>query len=208
MSQFEHGRRKPEKRVDVVFWIILLNLAMEYLCSKSPEFNCSTIWAEKPVEEEEGSFVLWLSCILTCAGANIVSWLVLPRNISIDISCRCDNIEAIRKLQRIGHYEHQERHCLDEAPTCLVHLPEGYKLSVKWPKGREKASGECITFLGGGVQFVHNATRYVEFIEKMVAGLLLYTATTLGIDWSIWLSGRDNVPHRNFLAICWAALDY
>ncbi|KNA15608.1 hypothetical protein SOVF_096700 [Spinacia oleracea] len=99
-----------------------------------------------------------------------------------------DNIQAIKKLHRTGHYEHRERHCPDEAPTCLVPLPEGYKTSVKWPKSREKiwfanvphiklaevkghqnwvqASGEYITFPGGGTQFVHGATRYIDFIEK------------------------------------------
>lgn len=35
----------------------------------------------KLVEEEEGNLALWLSYILTGAGANLVSWLVLPRNI-------------------------------------------------------------------------------------------------------------------------------
>lgn len=34
----------------------------------------------KLVEEEEGNFALWLSYILTGAGANLVSWLILPRN--------------------------------------------------------------------------------------------------------------------------------
>ncbi|RZC43694.1 hypothetical protein C5167_036644 [Papaver somniferum] len=32
------------------------------------------------VEEEEGNFALWTSYILTGVGANLVSWLVLPRN--------------------------------------------------------------------------------------------------------------------------------
>lgn len=34
----------------------------------------------KLVEEEGGSFAMWLSYILTGVGANIVSWLILPRN--------------------------------------------------------------------------------------------------------------------------------
>ncbi|EMS51761.1 Rhomboid protease AarA [Triticum urartu] len=32
----------------------------------------------KLVEEEEGNFALWMSYILTGAGANLISWLVLP----------------------------------------------------------------------------------------------------------------------------------
>lgn len=34
----------------------------------------------KLVEEEEGNFALWLSYIVTGVGANLVSWLILPRN--------------------------------------------------------------------------------------------------------------------------------
>lgn len=34
----------------------------------------------KLVEEEEGNLALWISYILTGVGANLVSWLVLPRN--------------------------------------------------------------------------------------------------------------------------------
>ncbi|KAK7269105.1 hypothetical protein RIF29_21821 [Crotalaria pallida] len=33
------------------------------------------------VEEEEGNFALWISYILTGVGANLVSWLILPRNV-------------------------------------------------------------------------------------------------------------------------------
>ncbi|KAI5056438.1 hypothetical protein GOP47_0028256 [Adiantum capillus-veneris] len=35
----------------------------------------------KLVEEEEGGFGLWMTYLITGAGANIVSWLVLPRNV-------------------------------------------------------------------------------------------------------------------------------
>ncbi|KAG5050438.1 hypothetical protein JHK85_011541 [Glycine max] len=48
-----------------------------------------------------------------------------------------DNWQAIRKLQSIRHYEHRERHCPDEATTCLVSLPEGYRSPIRWPKSRE-----------------------------------------------------------------------
>ncbi|KAL2922545.1 Rhomboid-like protein 11 chloroplastic, partial [Bienertia sinuspersici] len=87
MSELEHGRCKPEKKVNVIFWIILLNLAIyvedhQVVTVASYQFRvCSTIWAGKLVEEEEGSFSLWLSYILTNAGVNVVSWLVLPRNV-------------------------------------------------------------------------------------------------------------------------------
>jgi membrane associated rhomboid family serine protease len=31
------------------------------------------------VEEEEGGLALWISYLITGAGANLVSWLILPR---------------------------------------------------------------------------------------------------------------------------------
>ncbi|KAK3043649.1 hypothetical protein RJ639_000065 [Escallonia herrerae] len=49
-----------------------------------------------------------------------------------------DNVQAIKKLPNTNHYEHRERHCPDEAPTCLVPLPEGYKKPVRWPRSREQ----------------------------------------------------------------------
>ena len=53
-----------------------------------------------------------------------------------------DNLKAINKLTSRSHYEHRERHCPGEAPTCLVPLPEGYKRSIRWPKSREKVYPE------------------------------------------------------------------
>lgn len=47
-----------------------------------------------------------------------------------------DNLQAIRKLPSTEHYEHRERHCPHEAPTCLVPLPEGYRQPIKWPRSR------------------------------------------------------------------------
>ncbi|XP_028781571.1 probable methyltransferase PMT25 [Neltuma alba] len=99
-----------------------------------------------------------------------------------------DNWQAIRKLPSIRHYEHWERHCPDEAPTCLVPLPEGYRIPIKWPRSREmiwyknaphtklaevkghqnwvKVTGEYLSFPGGGTQFKHGALHYIEFIQK------------------------------------------
>ncbi|KAK9691952.1 hypothetical protein RND81_09G231200 [Saponaria officinalis] len=101
-----------------------------------------------------------------------------------------DNWGSIRHLRSTKHYEHRERHCPVEPPTCLVPLPEGYKRSVEWPKSREKIwyynvphtklaevkghqnwvklSGEYLTFPGGGTQFKHGALHYIEFIENML----------------------------------------
>ncbi|KAL2941766.1 putative methyltransferase PMT26 [Bienertia sinuspersici] len=101
-----------------------------------------------------------------------------------------DNWDAIHHLRSTKHYEHRERHCPSEPPTCLVPLPEGYRLPVEWPKSREKVwytnvphtklvkikghqnwvkvSGEYLTFPGGGTQFKHGALHYIEFIEKIL----------------------------------------
>lgn len=49
-----------------------------------------------------------------------------------------DNLKALKKLRSTKHYEHRERHCPEEGPTCLVPLPEGYKQPIKWPQSRDK----------------------------------------------------------------------
>lgn len=60
-----------------------------------------------------------------------------------------DNLQAIRSLRTTKHYEHRERHCPDEAPTCLVRLPEGYRRPIEWPKSREKVcSVQLREFIG------------------------------------------------------------
>nr|KJB54852.1 hypothetical protein B456_009G051800 [Gossypium raimondii] len=128
-------RRKPEKRVNGVFWIILLNLGIYvadhlfkfqgiqslYLYHNWPAWYqfitstfCHANWKHlssnlfflyifgKLVEEEEGSFALWLSYIFTGAGANIVSWLVLPRNaVSVGASGAVFGLFAISVLVKV-----------------------------------------------------------------------------------------------------------
>lgn len=101
-----------------------------------------------------------------------------------------DNIQAIRSLRTTKHYEHRERHCPEDPPTCLVPLPEGYKRPIEWPTSREKiwyhnvphtklaelkghqnwvkVSGEYLTFPGGGTQFKHGALHYIDFIQENV----------------------------------------
>lgn len=49
-----------------------------------------------------------------------------------------DNVKAISSLPSTKHYEHRERQCPQEPPTCLVALPEGYKRPIEWPKSRDK----------------------------------------------------------------------
>ncbi|KAJ7957040.1 S-adenosyl-L-methionine-dependent methyltransferases superfamily protein [Quillaja saponaria] len=101
-----------------------------------------------------------------------------------------DNLQAIRSLRSTKHYEHRERHCPEEPPTCLISLPEGYRRSIEWPKSREKiwyynvphtklaqvkghqnwvkVTGEYLTFPGGGTQFKHGALHYIDFIQESV----------------------------------------
>ncbi|KAB2603672.1 methyltransferase PMT24 [Pyrus ussuriensis x Pyrus communis] len=104
-----------------------------------------------------------------------------------------DNWGSIKKLPGRGHYEHRERHCPDEAPTCLVPLPEGYKRPIQWPTSRGKiwyhnvphtklaevkghqnwvkVTGEYLTFPGGGTQFINGALHYIDFIQKSLPNI-------------------------------------
>ncbi|KAL9230323.1 hypothetical protein vseg_005690 [Gypsophila vaccaria] len=140
MSQLELEKRdrrhKPEKRVNGVFWIILLNIGlyvadhifqvrgikMLYLYHNRPDWYqfvtaafCHANWNHlssnlfflyifgKLVEEEEGNLGLWLSYILTGAGANLVSWLVLPRNsVSVGASGAVFGLFAISVLVKMS----------------------------------------------------------------------------------------------------------
>uniref|UniRef100_A0ACD6A9V9 Uncharacterized protein n=1 Tax=Avena sativa TaxID=4498 RepID=A0ACD6A9V9_AVESA len=99
-----------------------------------------------------------------------------------------DNMEVIRKLQHDEHYEHRERHCPEEPPTCLVSLPKGYRSPIRWPKSRDKIwynnvpntqlvefkghqnwvniSGEHLIFPGGGTQFKRGALHYIDVIQE------------------------------------------
>ena len=68
------------------------------------KINC-TIFSltGKLVEEEEGNFGLWLSYILTGVGANLVSWLVLPRNaVSVGASGAVFGLFAISVLVKVS----------------------------------------------------------------------------------------------------------
>ncbi|CAA0838534.1 rhomboid-like protein 11 [Striga hermonthica] len=140
ISQLEMGKanikRKTEKRVNGVFWILLINLGIYladhvfqvhlikelYLYHNQPAWYqfitatfCHFNWSHlssnlfflyifgKLVEEEEGNFALWLSYILTGAGANLVSWLVLPRNaVSIGASGAVFGLFAVSVLVKMS----------------------------------------------------------------------------------------------------------
>jgi SAM-dependent methyltransferase len=105
-----------------------------------------------------------------------------------------DNERAIKKLrpENFRRYEHRERHCPEEGPTCLVPLPAGYRRPVEWPTSRDRvwyanvphtklvevkghqnwvrASGQYLVFPGGGTQFIHGALHYIDFLQQSVRG--------------------------------------
>lgn len=73
-------------------------------------------------------------------GVDIVeySWKLCNTIADADYIPCLDNIKAIKQLHSTKHYEHRERHCPEESPTCLVPLPKGYRRPIKWPKSRDK----------------------------------------------------------------------
>ncbi|XP_004503920.1 probable methyltransferase PMT26 [Cicer arietinum] len=115
-----------------------------------------------------------------------------------------DNLKAIRNLPSTKHYEHRERQCPQDPPTCLVPLPEGYKRPIEWPKSREKiwysnvphtklaeykghqnwvkVTGEYLTFPGGGTQFKHGALHYIDTIQQSVPDLAWGKQTRVILD--------------------------
>ncbi|KAI4380162.1 hypothetical protein MLD38_006383 [Melastoma candidum] len=134
--ELEKPGQKPVKRVNGIFWIILLNLGLFaadhlfqvrgiqslYLYHNWPAWYqfvtatfCHADWNHlssnlfflyifgKLVEEEEGNLALWLAYVLTGAGANLVSWLLLPRNsISVGASGAVFGLFSISVLVKMS----------------------------------------------------------------------------------------------------------
>nr|GMC64570.1 probable methyltransferase PMT26 [Ipomoea batatas] len=135
---------------------------------------------------------------------NGYSWKVCNVSAGCDYIPCLDNLEAIKKLRTTKHYEHRERHCPNDPPTCVVPLPKGYQRSIKWPTSREKiwyrnvphtkladfkghqnwvkANGEYLTFPGGGTQFTHGALHYIDTIQKSVAEIAWGKRTHVVLD--------------------------
>ncbi|RLM69607.1 putative methyltransferase PMT26 [Panicum miliaceum] len=121
------------------------------------------------------------------AAATAAAWKLCNSSASADYIPCLDNEAAIKKLKTDKHYEHRERHCPAEAPTCLVPAPPEYRDPIRWPHSRDKiwyhnvphtglaeykghqnwvkVSGEHLTFPGGGTQFKHGALRYIDLIQ-------------------------------------------
>lgn len=61
--------------------------------------------AGKLVEEEEGSLAVWMSYLVTGVGANLVSWLILPRSVvSVGASGAVFGLFAISVLVKVCIY--------------------------------------------------------------------------------------------------------
>ncbi|KAL6873914.1 hypothetical protein ACP4OV_013996 [Aristida adscensionis] len=73
-------------------------------------------------------------------------WRVCNVKAGADYIPCLDNEKAIKKLrpENYRRYEHRERHCPDEGPTCLVALPAGYRRPVEWPKSRDTGAGVAV----------------------------------------------------------------
>ncbi|TKW18098.1 hypothetical protein SEVIR_5G410500v4 [Setaria viridis] len=121
------------------------------------------------------------------------SWKLCNSSASTDYIPCLDNEKAIKKLRSTKHYEHRERHCPEEPPTCLVPLPEGYKRPIEWPKSRDKVwysnvphtrlaeykghqnwvkvSGDYLLFPGGGTQFKNGALHYIDTIQQALPNI-------------------------------------
>nr|XP_043639001.1 probable methyltransferase PMT25 [Erigeron canadensis] len=129
--------------------------------------------SQKPVGSKNQDEYKWKTCNTT-TGADFIPCL--------------DNVEALRHIHTTLHYEHRERHCPAESPTCLVPLPQGYKIPIRWPRSRNqiwysnvprtklaevkghqnwvKVTGEYLTFPGGGTQMKNGALHYIDHIQK------------------------------------------
>ncbi|XVF17012.1 hypothetical protein REPUB_Repub10bG0080100 [Reevesia pubescens] len=158
------------------------------------------------------------------------SWKLCNSTAGPDYIPCLDNWEAIRHLRSTKHYEHRERHCPEEPPTCFVPLPEGYKRPIEWPKSREKiwyynvphtklaqikghqnwvkVSGEYLTFPGGGTQFKHGALHYIDFIEESVPDVAWGKLSRVILDVGCGVASFGGfLFDRNVLAMSFAPKD-
>ncbi|CAN0877399.1 Probable methyltransferase PMT26 [Linum grandiflorum] len=141
-----------------------------------------------------------------------------------------DNWKAIQSLISTKHYEHRERQCPEEPPTCLVPLPEGYKRPIEWPKSRKKiwysnvphpklveykgrqnwvkVDGEYLTFPGGGTQFKHGALHYIDFINENVPNIAWGKRSRVVLDVGCGVASFGGyLFDRNVIAMSFAPKD-
>ncbi|CAM0901430.1 unnamed protein product [Alopecurus aequalis] len=131
-------------------------------------------------------------------------WKLCDTEAGADYIPCLDNVAFIRTLQHDEHYEHRERHCPEEPPTCLVPMPKGYRSPIRWPKSRDQIwynnvphtqlvefkghqnwlniSGEHLIFPGGGTQFKYGALHYIDFIQEAKKDLTWGKGTRVILD--------------------------
>ncbi|KAJ0951656.1 putative S-adenosyl-L-methionine-dependent methyltransferase [Helianthus annuus] len=166
------------------------DLSSEILKETNAQNGAFSTQADESASEKKSQNVYnWKTCNVT-AGPDYIPCL--------------DNLEAIRHLHGRSHYEHRERHCPEDPPTCLVPLPVGYKTPIKWPRSREqiwysnvphtklaevkghqnwvKVSGEYLTFPGGGTQFKNGALHYIDFIQDSLGDIAWGKRTRVILD--------------------------
>ncbi|KAF3440144.1 hypothetical protein FNV43_RR18422 [Rhamnella rubrinervis] len=113
------------------------------------------------------------------------SWKVCNATAGPDYIPCLDNWQAIKKLTSRGHYEHRERHCPDEPPTCLIwyyNVPSTKLAEVKGHQNWVKLTGEYLTFPGGGTQFKNGALHYIDFIQKSLPNIAWGKRTRVILD--------------------------
>ncbi|KAI7735696.1 hypothetical protein M8C21_006026 [Ambrosia artemisiifolia] len=66
-----------------------------------------------------------------------LEWKVCPGPLAVDYIPCLDNWKVIKSLRSRRHMEHRERHCPKPKLRCLIPLPDGYKVPVRWPKSRD-----------------------------------------------------------------------
>ncbi|GAU21104.1 hypothetical protein TSUD_10210 [Trifolium subterraneum] len=189
----ELKKREPEKRVNGIFWIILLNIGIFvadhffqvdgikalYLFHSRPDWFqfltatfCHANWKHlssnlfflyifgKLVEEEGGSFALWLSYILTGVGANLVSWLLLPRNtVSVGASGAVFGLFSISVLVKMSWDWRKILEVLILGQFVVEKVMEAAQASTSLPG----------TFRGGSLQNVN----HIAHLSGALVGVLL-----------------------------------
>lgn len=101
-------------------------------------------WSTQATESRNENEVQAASSLKGQNGA--YNWKLCNVTTAFDYIPCLDNEEAIKKLRSTKHFEHRERHCPVEAPTCLVPLPEGYKRQIAWPNSRDKVYDTSAVF--------------------------------------------------------------
>ncbi|XP_047342035.1 probable methyltransferase PMT21 [Impatiens glandulifera] len=120
-----------------------------------------------------------------------------------------------KRWHRYGLYRltFMERHCPPaiERKECLVPLPDGYKVPIRWPQSRlecwyrnvpydwinnEKSNqnwvrkeGEKFVFPGGGTMFPHGVSKYVNLMERLIPEMkdgTIRTAIDTGCGVASW----------------------